>query len=302
MSPQLPPLTIAPAGSEPSRKHRIIDVHCGWGATSAAPEWRDINAIKKAMAARGIGTVFLSALLARRYDLVAGNEALPGAVAPPVDEDDVDVRGWMVIHPARLKEAIDQMRRLLHSPRFIGAALYADPRTGAPVTATDARELITAFRRFGKPLLVETPDLTAMEQVVRIADDLAGVKLIASGMGGDEWRESLALAARSANVFIDISGALTPEKVEYAIQALHGTRKILFGSGAPLTDPAAILGMLDDVDVSGEDRNRILYGNAEKLFNLGPAPVESATIAALESSPIVANYLIGNVDNPGEGA
>jgi predicted TIM-barrel fold metal-dependent hydrolase len=288
--------TIVPSQEE--RTNRIIDVHCGWGATSSAPEWRDINAIKQAMAARGIGTVFISALLARRYDLIAGNEALPGAIAPTANEEDTDVRGWMVIHPARLKETIDQMRRLMHSSRFVGAALYADPRTGAPVTAVDARELITAFRRFGKPLLVETPNLTAMEQVTRIADDLAGVKLIASGMGGDEWRESLALVSRAASVNIDISGALTPEKIEYAIDALHGTRKILFASGAPHTDPAAILGLLEDLDISDEDRQRILYGNAEKMFNIGPAPVESATLAALEAGPVIANYLVGNVENP----
>jgi hypothetical protein len=204
----------------------------------------------------------------------------------------------MVIHPARLREVIEQMRRLLPSPRFVGAALYADPRTGAPVTAADARELITAFRRFGKPLLVEASGVAAMEQIVHIAEDLAGVRIIASGMGGDEWRESLALAARAANLFVDISGALTPEKVEHAIQALHGTRKILFGSGAPQTDPAAMLGLLDDVDISDEDRNRILYGNAEKLFGLGPAPPESPILTALDASPIVANYLIGNVEEP----
>ena len=286
------------ADSYSNRTNRAIDIHCGWGATTAAPQWRDINAIKTTMAARGIGTVFISALLARRYDMIAGNAALPSAVMPPANDEEVDVRAWMVIHPARIKEATDQMRRLLLSPRFVGCALYPDPRTGAPVTAADARELIVAYRRFGRPLLVEAPDLTAIEQVIRISDDLAGVKLIASGMGGDEWRESLALIARTGNIFVDISGALTPEKVEYAIQALHGTRKILFASGAPQTDPAAILGLLDDVDISDEDRNRILFGNAEKLFGLGPVPTEAPTLAGLDGNAIVANYLIGNVENP----
>lgn len=275
-----------------SEATKIIDIHCGWGATAAAPNWSDINAIKATMRSRGITKVFVSSLLARRYDLVEGNRAVVGQVnREPESEDETDVLGWFVIHPARANEVIAQMREHLYSPRFVGAALYADPQTGSLVTVSDAHELVTAFRRYGKPLLVEVPTVDAMRETIRIADDLAGVKIIASGMGGEDWREAIAMSNRAANLSLDISGVLVPEKIDYAIHVLHGTRKLLFASGAPHTDPSAILALLDELDLPQEDRERILHGNAERIFNLEHAPEINVNLMPMES--VVANYMVG---------
>jgi len=280
---------------------RIIDVHCGWGATTPAPNWRDVDEIRKTMAARCVTTVCISSLLARRYDLIGGNEALAGALKDALEADPAtaaEVKGWIVIHPARSREVTEQLRRHLYSMRFIGAALYPDPLTGDPVTLGDARDLVTAVQRYGKPLLVEAPDAEAMAEVVRIADAVPGLKIIASGMGGDDWREALQMAARPGNLYLDISGALIPEKIDYAVDVLHGTRGLLFASGAPQTDPAAVLGLLDDIDLIPKDRERILHGNAEKLFNLTVAPDQAARRALLEpdTEPTFANYMVGNVE------
>jgi predicted TIM-barrel fold metal-dependent hydrolase len=282
---------------------KIIDVHCGWGATTPAPNWREVDEIRKTMAARCITMVCISSLLARRYDLIGGNEALAGALKEASEADPAtaaEVKGWLVIHPARSREVTEQMRRHLYSTRFIGAALYPDPLTGDPVTLGDARDLVTAVQRYGKPLLVETPNAEAMAEVVHIADAMPGLKIIASGMGGDDWREAIQMAARPGNLYLDISGALVPEKLDHAVDILHGTRRILFASGAPQTDPAAILGLLDDIDLIPKDRERILSGNAEKLFNLGVAPEQATRRALLEldAEPTFANYMIGNVEEP----
>lgn len=271
----------------------IIDVHCGWGATGTAPQWNDLATIRTDLAARGVRHAFVSSLLARRYDLPAGNDALGGAIGSLADDGGVDLRGWLVIHPARLSESNTQMRRHLHSGQFIGAALYPDPISGALVSARDVHEVINSFRRFAKPLLVEARTADAMANVVELADSLGNIRVIASGMGGEEWREAVTLAARPLNLFLDISGSLAPEKIEFAIATLGGVRKLVFGSGAPYTDPAAVLGMLDDLSLSAEDRARILYSNAYRLFQLGPvsdAPISLAPMVggdgeSADSSP-----------------
>lgn len=271
-----------------SEELRIIDVHCGWGATPAAPNWNTVDAIQEAMRHRGIRRAFISSLLARRYDLIAGNQALAERLPEEPVEGTTDVRGWFVIHPARATEVIAQMREHLYAPRFVGAALYADPMTGLPVTVSDAHDLVTAFRRYGKPLLVETPTAEAMREAIRIADDLAGVKVIASGMGGDGWREAIAMAGRASNLSLDIAGALVPEKIEYAIHILHGTRKILFASGAPNTEPMAVLALLDELNLSHEDRERILHLNAERLFGMEASQEVNVSLIPMEVTP---NYL-----------
>lgn len=253
----------------------IIDIHCGWGPTPAASQWNDPDAVRKALIARGITGACLSSQLARRYDAVAGNGSVADVVKTP--DTACDLRGWLVIHPDQIEEASAQMRRHLFGDRFVGAALYPDPLTGTPVTLERCQELLIVFRRYGKTLLVETPSAEAMHHVADIAQFLGTVKVIASGMGGDEWRAAIDIAHRPSNLFLDIAGALNAEKIAFAIHQMSGVRKLLFGSGAPGTDPAAVLALLDDLELTRDERNKILHGNAQRLF--GDAPVSSGGVS-----------------------
>ena len=289
---------------------RIIDIHCGWGATALAPQWNDLGAIRMAMQARGIEAACLAPMIARRYDLLAGDDALGSALvgSEAGEAGGVDLRGWLVIHPARLVDSNTLMRRHLYGDRFVGAALYPDPLTGLPVTLRDSVEVINSYRRFARPLLIEAHTATAMAEVVRIAETLGSMKIIASGMGGDEWYEAITMAAQPLNLYLDISGALVPEKIVHALATLHGTRKLLFASGAPQTDPAAVLGMLDDVPLSHDDRERILYINAARLLHVGEvatvpatlAPITRTTGAAADSAPEITDLLdiLGQAEPP----
>ena len=208
------------------------------------------------------------------------------------------MRGWLVAHPARNADSQAQMKKHLPDERFVGVALYPDPLTGTPVSARDVREIITAFRRYAKPLLVEANSAAGMAEVVKMTEDMAGVKIVASGMGGEEWREAIDMASKSLNLLLDVSGSLAPEKIEYAFAAFHGSRRLLFASGAPQTDPAAVLGLIRDADIPNEDRDRILGGNAARLFRLGgamDAPVALMGMGgANDAPPPIPNYMIGN--------
>ncbi len=242
----------------------FIDVHCGFGGTVAARFWDSPDAIREAMKQRGIGMAFASSLSARTFDPIAGNDEL--AVMVGTGHETVDLRGWLVVHPARAEDGHTQMRKYLLSPRFVGVALYPDPLTGLPILARNAAEVVTAFRRYSKPVLVHAPSAAAMYEVVRIAQDFSGVKIIASGMGGEEWREAIEMATKPLNLFLDISGSLCADKIDYAFSEYGGVRKLLFASGAPKTDPAAVIAMLFESGLSEDDRAKVLFGNALRLF------------------------------------
>lgn len=262
----------------------IIDIHCRLGSTWAAPHWGDAAQVQSALTARGIGTAFLASDLARRYDPIAGNEQVAEAVnAHP------GLRGWLVAHPARAQDAHAQMRRFLYSDRFVGCALYPDPLTGKPITLRAAHDLLNAFRRFAKPLLIEVDSADGALQAGEIARETSGLKVIVSGMGGDDWREAVDVAARHLNLYLDISGVLAPDKLDYALSALNGVRKLVYGSRAPAADPAAVLGLLDDIDLSADDRARLLSGNAARLFGLDA----EAEAAAADLAPQEADRLVG---------
>jgi|GEM_PF-450432 Predicted metal-dependent hydrolase of the TIM-barrel fold len=264
-----------------SSELHYVDVHCGWGGTTCAPGWSDASEIRTALQMRGIGKALVASRTARLFDPVEGNDELAAGV---VNEGGaVDLRGWLVAHPARVADAVAQMRRYLLSDRFVGVALYPDPFTGRPVTARDASEIVKVFLRYGKPLLIHTPSAAAMAETVDIAQMFSGVKVIASGMGGSEWREALRMASKPSNLLMDISGALCPEKVDFAAETMGGVRKLLFASGAPETDPAAVLSVLFESGLSQEDRARILYGNANRLFDLAEDEEEPVVLSAMNS-------------------
>jgi hypothetical protein len=225
---------------------RIVDVHCGWGWSPTAPGWDSVEGLRDALRARGITVALLASDQARLLRLCRRQ---------PADRRDcrrgsgafARSAGLARAPPARMAEANAQMRRYLYGERFVGCALYPDPLTGKPVTRRAALELINMFRRFAKPLLVQADTGEAMQEVAAIAEEMTGMRVIASGMGGDDWREAVDLAVRPLNLYLDISGALVPEKIEYALASLNGVRKLVFGSGAPHTDPVALIGLLDDL-------------------------------------------------------
>jgi len=243
----------------------IVDVCCHWGSTPAMPKWNDASTVRRMLHARGITTACLMSSLARRYDLVAGNETVVDVVKAAQDGD-CRLRGWLVIHPDQHDEASALMRRHLFSTGLVGAALHPDPVTGDPVTLERYRELLMVFRRYSKALLIHTPDAEAMHYAVEVAAFMNTTKVVASGMGGEQWRSAIDIATRPSNLFLDYAGTLDPTKLEYAIRHMGGVRKIVFGSGAPGTDPAALLAMLDDLGLSADERQRILSGNSKRLF------------------------------------
>jgi predicted TIM-barrel fold metal-dependent hydrolase len=76
------------------------------------------------------------------------------------------------------------------------------------------------------------------------------------------------VAKKYLNVYLEISGSLDSDKVAHAAEALT-PRKILFGSGFPLADPQAILGLVEAAStITNADRDRIRSQNAAALFNV----------------------------------
>jgi predicted TIM-barrel fold metal-dependent hydrolase len=249
----------------------IIDVYASWGPTPFAPKWNDEAYVQQILTERGIVESFMASNLARRFEPVAGNDRMAERVL--AETKPCELRGWLVIHPAQVETSLEQMREYLHNPQFVGALLVYDYVNDRPNTWEDSRELLSAFRRYGKILLIEVPHVEAVRHALDIMQNLQGMKVLFSGMGGRDWKQMVDLCAKSTNVFMDTAGVLDPEKLEYAIKVMDSARKIMFSSGAPQTDPAAMIGMIEDAKISQSDKDRIYRTTAGRVFGLwgGPA-------------------------------
>jgi uncharacterized protein len=99
---------------------------------------------------------------------------------------------------------------------------------------------------------------------------------------GNPWFEDAAeLIYKHPNVYADISGLLTGEsgyaakysdwlarKVSEAVYFVGGADKVIFGTDYPVTKHSDALGLVKRLNVSQRDKEKILWRNAERLFQL----------------------------------
>jgi predicted TIM-barrel fold metal-dependent hydrolase len=103
-------------------------------------------------------------------------------------------------------------------------------------------------------VIAEHPDLT----------------VILAHLGGYRVWDEVAEHLLGEKVYLDTAytlGHLAPEDVAAIVRG-HGTDRILFGSDGPWTDPAAEIGELRDLGLSGEELDAILWRNAAELLSL----------------------------------
>ena len=212
----------------------------------------------------GVDQALVASRRAMCADPVAGNRIL-NAMLEKAD----GLYGCVVAHLNRVEESVLAIRDLLGSRRFLAVALQA-AHPGDPLPVLVADEVLTACRRFQKPILVPATDARGVEVALQLAKQYSMHRFVFVGMGGADWRSAIAAAHQSVNITLETSGPMDRAKIPAAIATL-GSHRILFGSGAPDCDPAAALGLLTDSEISEADMRRIVHDNAARLFNLGGA-------------------------------
>jgi uncharacterized protein len=239
----------------------VIDVH---GHLGTGP-WltADREALLRAMQRARIDTTVVSSHLAVTSNFAEGNFKLKAAL-----EDAPQLLGYVVVNPAYVEQSIQEMRRYLSAPNFVGAKLHPDA-SGQPLDSSATREVVNAFRRYSKPLLVHAWGAEQVRALEALAAEAPTVKMIVAHAGGEAFAECLAVATRHLNLLLEpFTGGTELGKVEEAVEKV-GAHRVLFGTNFPRLNPGVALGMLADAGLSDTDRALILGGNAAKLFQVG---------------------------------
>lgn len=221
------------------------------------------------------GTRLQHALQRARYDLmgVASRRALAGDIAAGNAEVKALLdtfaqgRGWVVVNPAYPERSSEEMRRYLNSAKWLGAMLHPG-LCGQSLVSAASREVLNAYRRYTKPILVHTPDEPAVRELEEVAKEFSTLKFIAGAGGGDAWHSCLIAARRTTNIFLEpFTGGVHRGKIEAILEVL-GAHRVLFASGYPNYNPGAALGMLLDAKINDADKQTILTTSSIRLFGL----------------------------------
>ena len=122
------------------------------------------------------------------------------------------------------------------------------------------------------PILVHAGDVrydfSGPKRIANVLDKHPKLKVIAAHFGGyTEWDASFEYLA-GREVWFDTSSTLWKLDIETAkkIMNKHGIEKFLFGSDFPMWDHLDEMKRFEKLGLTGEDRDLVLYKNAENLL------------------------------------
>jgi len=124
------------------------------------------------------------------------------------------------------------------------------------------------------PILVHTGDFryefSKPWRMAAVVDRFPGLQVICAHFGGwSEW-EDAAKALAGKNVLVDTSSSLYQVKPKRARELidLFGVDNVLFGTDYPMWEPKEELERIARVELSPEEREKIMYKNAERVLGL----------------------------------
>jgi predicted TIM-barrel fold metal-dependent hydrolase len=249
---QLPP---------PVTAQRAVDVHChfgvsGWPVAPVADDRLDSE-----LAHYGVESFVASSLLAIVSDLEAGNEAMARACAAP------NRLGYVVADPNDLDATRWALRR--HSGRdVIGVKVHCQ-YSRQPTSSRAIWDLFELLGKDGRPVKIHNDGPGWDEALVRIARAREGLPIIIAHAGlGAPSLEAAKIAASCDNVYLELSSSFAERATVAKLVEIAGTDRLLFGSDAPLLNPAYVLGSYLDAGIPADRWEAVCRDNARSLFHL----------------------------------
>lgn len=125
------------------------------------------------------------------------------------------------------------------------------------------------------PILMHTGDsrydYSNPNRLIPILEIYDNLTIIGAHFGGwSIWKEAAKRLNGFEKLYVDTSSALYAIKKEEAeeIISLYGADRVLFGTDFPMWSPKEELGRFMALNLSDEDREKILWKNSAKLFNI----------------------------------
>ena len=113
-------------------------------------------------------------------------------------------------------------------------------------------------------------DLSCPIKAKKLCEMFPNQTIIGAHLGGFfRWEESFEHLC-STNIIFDTSSAIKYLEKDTVLKFFdkHGIDKIIFGSDYPISDPVAEIQILDNLALSKNDKEKILYSNAAKILKL----------------------------------
>lgn len=177
---------------------------------------------------------------------------------------------WAVVSPL-IPASYYQAETMLKNKKCVGVKLHPEAHRYAIKDYGD--ELFAFCSSQDTILQIHSGEANSMpEDMVPFADRFPGVTVICAHLGcgsdGDPSHQVRAIqASRHGNLLTDVSSArsILFHLLEWAVSQV-GAEKLLFGTDTPLHHIGMMMARVTEADITQEEKEQILYGNALRLF------------------------------------
>ncbi|WP_147375413.1 amidohydrolase family protein [Jiangella rhizosphaerae] len=245
----------------PHPRLRLYDANCMIGPTPwGLPGDLDADALERRMDRFGIERSLVCHTAAWRHDPATGNALVVSALAgrPRLRPCWVGVPSTCAEMPPA-KEFAEQALRA-----GVGAIRVFPGDHGFALDGPDFAPQADALAEAGLPLLVDI-DSTSWAAVDRLLFAHPDLVVVVCATGYRAMRPAAGLLDRHVNARLDLSDLSTHEGFEW-VCATFGAHRVVFGTGAPLRDPAEAVTRLLWSDLDDEAIAQVAAGNLDALL------------------------------------
>ena len=177
--------------------------------------------------------------------------------------------GYVVADPTDLDSSADQLRRYLDAPGVLGVKVHGE-WSGTPTTAPAMSDLFDLLARFGRPVKIhntggrlgrrphrDRPPSSAPADRDRPWRPRDAERGGCSRRGRDRQRPPRVLEQLRQ-----------PARRFAQAVAIAGPERLMWGSDAPLLEPAFVLGTYLDAGLAPDALERVFWGNAATLYGV----------------------------------
>jgi predicted TIM-barrel fold metal-dependent hydrolase len=221
----------------------LIDVHAHIGSLGFPVPTVEPGDHSSMAARYGIERSVASSQRAIVDDTCAGNADMLAACERAGEA----LRGYVVLNPNDLEGACRDMDAVYRRDTVLGAKVHSS-WSGSPTASRRSVALLGEVARRGRPLKIHV-DGPEWDLALRdVATDFPDWKIVVAHAGpGTPSREAARLVESTPNVYVELSTSF-PELpvVREVVRVAQERGRLLFGSDAPLLDPAYVTGIYAD--------------------------------------------------------
>jgi uncharacterized protein len=174
--------------------------------------------------------------------------------------------GYLVANANDPDLAAEHIRKWGDQPGIAGIKVHTEG-SGVPTRSRRMAELFRVLARYGRPVKIHNSGEDWEAALTAIAREHPRLPIIIAHAGYHRPEPScVPLVNQTSNVYLELASSKADIRDARALVSSIDPERVLFGSDAPLLNPAFVLGLYQDLELAQPDLARAYWDNAERLF------------------------------------